>query len=286
MIHFGHLSSDTGQAEGEAGGWVTTGGPAAACPGQRDRVCGSGRDRRRSLPLPGTPPLPFHLQTLLWLVKRERWRGSEQQQSLLGRGMGNLPGMETSGQNVAAGTGKSIPRLVLRWARADCYQQNAFELTFHGRCLLAGVRDVVRGKQREAAELQEGQAGARRGDPSAWTGNTLPAPTSFLCHRFPAWPWTPPCVFDTIARVGVPQTCPPSGDMSAGSCRGGQPGFLGSLRLSGINGRPWEKLGTSFARNEIPLSIRLAPTAWEGERHLAPNGARRLPTVREGFAGT
>lgn len=52
-------------------------------------------------------PLPFPLQTLLWLVKRERWRGSEQQQLLVGRGKGNLPGLGTSGQDVTAFHGKS-----------------------------------------------------------------------------------------------------------------------------------------------------------------------------------
>lgn len=95
---FWHLSIQTGRVEGEARGWVTTGGSVAACPLRWDRVCSSSsRDRQRSLSSAGTLPLPPLLQTLLWLVKRERWRVSEQQQSLLGRGKRNLPGLETSG---------------------------------------------------------------------------------------------------------------------------------------------------------------------------------------------
>lgn len=101
------------------------------------------------------------------------------------------------------------------------------ELTFHGhcagRCWGRAPGDVVAGGQ--------ATGGAGRGwggEPSTWTGNTLPASSS-LCHHFPAWPQGPPCVSNGDIRVGVPQTCPPAGDTCAGSCRGEQPGFPGLM---------------------------------------------------------
>lgn len=144
--------------------------------------------------------------------------------------MGNPPGTGTLGQDVAACPSEIIPGMVPGWAQADRYQQDGLELTFRshcaGRCWGHAPGDMVAGGQ--------ATGGAGRGwggEPSTWTGNMLPASSSLLCHHFPAWPQGSPCVFDGHIRVGVPQTCPPAGDMCAGSCHGEQPG---------INDETWE----------------------------------------------
>lgn len=131
------------------------------------------------------PPLPFPLQTLLWLMERERWRGSEQQQALLGRGMETCWGWRPRGRTWQHA---SIPGSIPKRTGADPYQQTGFELTF----LLTGDQDEPCGKWWQPGRSRQ----------EAWKGE--PTACSLLCHCFPAWLWGCPCVFDTITLMGIP----------------------------------------------------------------------------------
>ena len=168
MLHFGDSSSHTERVEG--------GGPKAGSPqgdGGTGSAAAAGTDAAPS-PRPARRSLPFPLQTVLWLVKRERWRGSEQQQSLLGRGTGNLPGTETSGWDVAARNdpdGESTPGSVPRWARAACCQ--------HAGCeLVPGSWPGGSGRRQPSCRSSRQGHGERSPAPGQATRCPHPAPSS------------------------------------------------------------------------------------------------------------
>lgn len=164
------------------------------------------------------------------------------------------------GQDMAAHPSRSILRAVLRWLTATSTLAWSW-LPMGAASLAQSMQDVSRTYAKGSGSRQ-GQ-GEGTSAPEQATHCSHPAPSSATASQNGLGDIPVP-----LSHRCVPQTCPLSGDRQLlwgdNQASWGQPGLLGSLRLPGINSRPWKKLGMSFARNKIPLLVCLAAGGWQG----------------------